>query len=151
MLRLPIGREAEPRNTEWLVVNQDCFVCVCLALTLAVVICSVGWYRTAVQVARADVPWPLNQLVGQKKHATIVADVGYSLRMLCDKEVPIDEYVDHSYLKKLLPEHTSPGEACLMHYLAVSQTTSMDDAHAASILAQLTVPFAQNLSIRSAI
>jgi hypothetical protein len=121
-------------------------------LLLAVsVILAAGWYHADTANRRFIVPWPINQFVGEKSQATVVlADVSYALRLLGDKSVPLDQYIDRSFVRQLLPQHMSAGEARVFDYLSVSRITSIADAHAAAALSQLTGPYAQNLFFRSA-
>lgn len=110
-----------------------------------------GWFYTATSQHRVNVLWPINQLVAEKTQATVVlADAGYALRLLGDKPVSLDQYIDRSFAKQVLPEHRSHGEVRLFNYLSASRITSLADAEAAAALSQLAGPFAQNLVFRSA-
>ena len=123
---------------------------VSLFLLVTTMSCAFGWYWTA-NGSRSRTPWPLNQVIGAKLQATLVlADTAYSLRMLGDQEVALDQYVDHSFLEPIMPKDMTSGEARLIHYLDVSRITSIADAHAAAAFSALAAPFAQNLVIISA-
>ncbi|SDF22882.1 hypothetical protein [Terriglobus roseus] len=106
------------------------------------------WYRSA---SVALPPWPLNEVVDRQRPTTVVlADVSYVLRLLGDRQVTLDEYVDHKYTKGLIPENASRGELSLFHYLQDSQITSMTDARAASVLTLLAGSLHDKLVFRSA-
>jgi hypothetical protein len=106
------------------------------------------WYRSA---SVALPPWPLNQVVDRQRPTTVVlADVSYVLRLLGDRQITLDEYVDHKYTKGLIPENASRGELGLFHYLQDSQITSMADARAASVLTLLAGSLHDKLVFRSA-
>ncbi len=119
-------------------------------LFAAALTCAFGWFWTAHSMQRTP-PWPLNQIIGAKLQTTLVlADAGYSLRMLGDQEVPLDQYVNRSFVAPLIPQHLSKGEARLIDYLEVSRITSMADAEAAAAFSALSTPYSQNLVVRSA-
>lgn len=121
------------------------------ALTLAFLVCAAGWLFTATRQNRPELTWPLNLVVSERSQTTVVlADVGYSLRLLGDKQVALDRYIDRSYLKDVIPEHMDKGEARLIHYLAASHITSIADANAAATISVLASPYTRNLVIRSA-
>ncbi len=121
-----------------------------LFLLALAICCAVGWYRTATGY-RYRTPWPLNQVISRKSQTTVVlSDAGYSLRMLGNREVPLDQYIDRSFLAPILPKHMTEGEVRLIHYFEVSRLTSLADAHATAALSALAAPYAQNLIIRSA-
>ena len=119
------------------------------AMSAVALICAVGWLN-AVRT-RHQPPWPLNQVVSANARTTVVlADAGYALRKLGDREVPLDQYIDRSYTKNIEPEHASEGELSLIRYLKVARLTSMADAHAAAELTAITAPYSDNLVIKSA-
>jgi hypothetical protein len=120
-----------------------------LLLVLAVFL-GLGWYREAVMHQPA-VPWPVNIVIHKGASTTLVmADAGFALRGLGDKEVSLDSYIDHSYLEPLLPKHMSPNEAGVFHYFDTTRFTSNADAQAAAVLSRLAGPYADNLLLRSA-
>lgn len=124
---------------------------ICSAILLAVaVICGVGWYRAAL-AQRAEVPWPLSAVIQKGGSTTLVtSDAGFALRNLGDKEVPLDSYIDHSYLEPLLPKHMSENESSVLHYFDSSRLTSLADAKAATVLSSLAGPYSESLTVRSA-
>ena len=112
-------------------------------------ICAIGWV-SAIRI-RHRPPWPLNQVISADARTTVVlADAGYAVRMLGDREVPLDQYIDHSFTKNIEPEHASEGELRLIHYMKVARLTSMADAHAAAELTAIAGPYSDNLIIKSA-
>ncbi|HEV2644969.1 MAG TPA: hypothetical protein VGU46_01250 [Acidobacteriaceae bacterium] len=123
---------------------------VSLLLLAIAVFCASGWYWAANSL-RPKTPWPVSSVIGAKLQTTLVlADSGYSLRMLGDREVSLDRYADHNFLEPIMPKHMTDGEARLIQYLDVSRTTSVADAQAAAAMSALAAPFAQNLIILSA-
>ena len=121
-------------------------------LLIVAFVTSIGWYRSVTSVHHsAEPPWPLNQVIQNKMQTTVVlADIGYALRMLGDKEFTLDQYVDRSFVKEAVPRTLSEGEARLIHYLEVSQITSIADAHASATISALAGPYFQNIQIISA-
>ena len=123
---------------------------VSMVLLALAIICACGWYFTAIS-SRSKTPWPLNQVMGEKLQTTLVlADAAYSLRKLGDQEIPLDEYVDRSFLRSVTPKTMTEGEAKLIHYLDVSRITSIADAHAAAVISTLASRYTQNLVLISA-
>src|SRR6185312_2819642 len=103
-------------------------------LLAVAVICGVGWYRAAL-AQRPEVPWPLSAVIQKGGSTTLVtSDAGFALRNLGDKEVPLDSYIEHSYLEPLLPKHMSENESSVLHYFDSSRLTSLADAKAATVL-----------------
>jgi hypothetical protein len=112
---------------------------------------SVGWYRSSTSARQAGPPWPLNQVIQDKVQTTVVlADIGYALRLLSNKKFTLDQYIDRSFVKEVVPDTLSEGEVRLIHYLEVSQITSVADAHASATISALAGPYFQNLQFRSA-
>lgn len=110
----------------------------------------IGWYRAASPHLPA-VPWPLSGMFSKESTTTLVmADAGFALRMLGDQEVPLDRYIDHSYLQPILPKHMSENEAIVLRYFDATRLTSDADAHAAAVFAALAGPYSDNLLVRSA-
>lgn len=108
------------------------------------------WYR-ATPVKPAPVPWPLNSVMRKGMATTLViSDAGFALRMLGDKEVPLDSYIDHSYLGPILPEHMSKNESIVLHYFDSTRITSEADAKAVAVISSLAGSYADSLNIRSA-
>lgn len=137
---VPAVRKTRPA-WNWLVVS----------LAAALAVCAGGWIHAVHRQEAQAIPWPLSTVLKQGEQTTMVlADASYSLRLLNDQAVPLDQYIDHSYLKKAMPEHMDRGEARLIHYLAASQLTSMADVTAASNISALNATGEHNLVIRSA-
>ena len=110
---------------------------------------SVGWYRSSTSARQAGPPWPLNQVIQDKVQTTVVlADIGYALRLLSNKKFTLDQYIDRSFVKEVVPDTLSEGEVRLIHYLEVSQITSVADAHASATISALAGPYFQNLQFR---
>lgn len=108
------------------------------------------WYRAA-SVPVPVVPWPLSNVIHKDVQTTLVtADAGFALRMLGDQEVPLDSYIDHSYLQPILPKHMSENESIVLHYFDSTRITSEADAEVAAVISSLAGPYSENLSIRSA-
>lgn len=124
----------------------------CLSLILAALALFFGmeWHRaTAVQAF--VVPWPLSSVIHKGAPATLVtADAGFALRMLGDQEIPLDSYIDHSYLQAILPKHMGENESIVLHYFDSSRITSDADVAAAAVISSLAGPYSDGLSIRSA-
>lgn len=126
--------------------NQWVLIVVLSAVSL---ICAIGWV-SAVRT-RHRPPWPLDQVIGPNARTTVVlADAGYALRLLGDHLVPLDQYIDRSFAKDLVPKNATEGESRLIHYLAIARLTSMADAHAAAALTAIAAPYSENLVIKSA-
>jgi hypothetical protein len=115
------------------------------------VLCGFGWYEAAI-VHQPGVPWPMSSVFHKGSSTTLViADTGFgALRMLGDREVPLDSYIDHSYFQAILPKHMSENEAGTLHYLDSSRITSVADARAAAAFASLAGPYSENLQVLSA-
>jgi hypothetical protein len=131
--------------------NRHLFqVSISILLLAIATFCAIGWYRAA-KTSQYKTPWPLNQVIGESSQTTLVlADTAYSLRMLGNQEVPLDRYVDRSFLESIIPKQMTEGEGRLIHYLEVSRITSVADARAAAVISVLAGPYTQNLVIRSA-
>lgn len=120
-----------------------------LFLTLALFL-GFGWYRATLARSPA-VPWPLSNVVHKGTATTLVtADAGFALRMLGDREVPLDSYIDHSYLPPILPKHMSENESIVLHYFDSTRITSDADVEAAATISSLMGPYSESLIIRSA-
>jgi hypothetical protein len=118
-----------------------------LALTL---LFGFGWYR-ATAIRPPVAPWPLSNVFHKGMTTTLVtADAGYALRNLGDKEIPLDQYIDHSYLQPILPKHMSENESAVLHYFDSTRITSEADAEGAGVISSLAGPYSENLTIRSA-
>lgn len=119
-------------------------------LLIVAIFLGLGWYRAASELASA-VPWPLSSVIHKGMQATLVtADAGFALRMLGDQEVPLDSYIDHSYLQPILPKHMSENESIVLHYFDSTRIASDADVKAAAVISSLAGPYAENLAIRSA-
>ena len=124
-----------------------CFSAVLLVLSLFF---GFEWYRAA-SVQRPAVPWPLSSVIHKGTQTTLVtADAGFALRMLGDREVPLDSYIDHTYLQPILPQHMSENESIVLRYFDSTRITSEADAEAAGAISSLAGPYSENLTIRSA-
>ena len=124
-----------------------CSSAILFALTLFF---GVEWYR-ATWAQAPTVPWPLSNVINKGGQTTLVtADAGFALRMLGDQEVPLDNYIGHSYLPPILPKHMSENESIVLHYFDSTRVTSEADAEAAAAISSLAGPYSDNLSIRSA-
>lgn len=120
------------------------------ALLIVASVCAMGWYRAS-HVRAAVAPWPLNSVLHKGNSTTLIlADAGFALRMLGNKEVPLDSYIAHSYLEPLLPKHMSENESIVLHYFDSTRITSEADAEAAAGLSYLAAPYTDGLQIRSA-
>lgn len=110
-----------------------------LVATAAVVILAVGWYRAAHQMpAQAPVPWPLNALIqpNQDTHI-VVSDANSMVRLLTDRELTLEEYLQPGYRASLLPKHSSGNVSRLFDYISDSQLTSFADVSVATSLARM--------------
>lgn len=120
------------------------------AIVLLVILSVTGWYR-AMFPRQASMPWPISLVVRDNTSTTLVlADAGFALRLLGNNEVPLDAYIDHSYLPRLLPKNMTEGEASVIHYFDNTRLTSIADAHAVSALTFLSASYGDRLVIRSA-
>jgi hypothetical protein len=120
-----------------------------LFLALAIFL-GFGWYRAA-SAPQPVVPWPLNGIFHKGSTTTLVtADAGFALRMLGNQEVPLDSYIDRSYLQPILPKHMSENESIVLHYFDSSRLTSDADVRAAAVLSSLAGSYSDSLLIRSA-
>jgi hypothetical protein len=135
---MPVLRRIRPM-IPWLI------AAVCLLLAAA------GWYRSWQAVRANEPPWPFNAVVQPGQTTTLVlADVSYVLRLLGDREVTLDEYADHHYADRLIPEHATEGEMRLFSYLQSSRITSMADAHAVAAVSAVAGSQRGELVVRSA-
>jgi hypothetical protein len=124
--------------------------CLCGLLLALTLLFGFGWYRAAA-IRQPAVPWPLSDVIHKGVTTTLVtADAGFALRSLGDKEVPLDRYIDHSYLQPILPKHMSENESSVLHYFDSTRITSQADAEAAGVISSLAGSYSENLTIRSA-
>ncbi|HEY8997623.1 MAG TPA: hypothetical protein VIM60_06975 [Edaphobacter sp.] len=120
-------------------------------LILSLLFAAAGWYRVSTLRKMSSIAWPLDQMIKSGQQTTMVlADVSYNLRLLGDREITLDEYVDHHYADRLIPQDAQPGELRLLRYLQSSQITSMADARAAFAVSALAGALRENIVIRSA-
>lgn len=143
----PVGlQNPASKISRWLSLASVNIVLLVLCAVLAV-----GWYHADTVNRSAAVPWPLNGLVNAQDQTTVVlADASYTLRLLGDQSVPLDEYLNRSFIQRVLPQHMSPGEVRLFDYLSAAHITSIADVHAAAAITQLAGPYERNLSFLSA-
>lgn len=141
----PTNNHSEPRFSRTALLR-----CSCAALLALTLFFGFGWYRATLMQA-AVVPWPLSNMIHKGTSTTLVtADAGFALRMLGDQEVPLDSYIDRSYLQPILPKHMSENESIVLHYFDSSRITSDADVEAAAVISSLAGPYFDGLSIRSA-
>jgi hypothetical protein len=129
--------ETKPRNKRaWL---WPALLCAAL---LAVLVCGLGWYRTAQAAARARaVPWPLSEVVQNGRQTRIVVSDGSSmLRLLAKREFSLDQYLSPGFLGSMTPPHMDENLARLVTYISDSQVTSYADTLMAATFAQLAGP-----------
>ena len=120
-----------------------------VVLSCIALFCAFGWYRAASRDGQP--PWPLNTVIQDHAQTTVVvADSTFILRMLGDKEVSLDDYADRGYLKTVIPSEMEKNEARLVHYLGVSQLTSIADVLISTNLVKLAGVDRDNLVFRSA-
>jgi hypothetical protein len=144
--------QTEAKTSSWSLPARSNIILlsIIILLTTLSMVLAIGWYRAAISQRRVDVPWPIDQFVGEKRQAKVVlADAGYILRMLGDKKIPLDQYIDRSFVQQVMPKDVSRNEEHLFHYLSMSRITSMADVYAVSALTQLAGSYAQSLSFRS--
>jgi hypothetical protein len=150
-LRPPEITEAAPIVEQKRWARLEVLLGICsAALLVACIVCAVGWHRSATE-HEPEVPWPVSSVVHSGGLTTMVlADAGTSLRMLGDKELSLDSYIDQSYLPPILPKHMTDEEARLFRYLGSTRITSEADASAAAILSSVAGKLSENIVVRSA-
>lgn len=118
---------------------------------IAALICGLGWYRAAARAKTASVPWPLDAVLGEQRDARIVlSDGNFMLRLLGNKEVTLEQYLQPGFLDSMIPAHLDGNVSRLVGYVSDSQLTSFADVVAASTLVRLAGSHANHLSICSA-
>lgn len=121
-----------------------------LAIVVALV-CGVGWYSSAAVGRAAAVPWPLNTVIGpQEETRIVVSDCNSMLRLLSNKELTLEDYLEPGYFEGMIPGHMDRNVSRLFSYVSDSQLTSFADVVAASTVVRLAGSHAAQLSIRSA-
>lgn len=113
-----------------------------LITTAAAVFLAAGWYRAAHQPAsEATAPWPLNLVIqpNQDTHV-VVADSNFMLRLLSDREITLEEYLQPGFRTSLIPKHNSPGMTRLLSYITDSQLTSFADLTVTGMLERMAGP-----------
>lgn len=136
-----------PTKTEPPVLWRILFV----AAFCAALVCAFGWYRAAQKGSGGTVPWPLNAVIQRDQRTTIVvSDSNSMLRLLSDKEMTLEQYLDPNYREKLIPAHTDAKTSRLLKYILGSQLTSRADLVDATILMKLAGANADRVALCSA-
>lgn len=120
----------------------------------AVAVSSVGWYR-AVRADKgsqsADVPWPVSAVIQKDKQTKVVVSDGrLMLRLLADRKLSLDEYLQPGFLVSITPPRMDGNVARLVKYVSDSQVTSFADTMVASTFVKLAGSNSNNLIICTA-
>ena len=116
----------------------------------AAVVCGVGWYRAAA-LGGQKIPWPLNAVVRPGTETRIVVSDGNSmLRLLGDKEITLEDYLQPGFFQTMIPAHMDNNVARLVGYVSDSELTSFADVVAASTVVRLAEPVSGGITILSA-
>lgn len=122
-----------------------------LLALLAAIVCGIGWYSSAAVTRAAKIPWPLNAVVApQQDTEIVVSDCNSMLRLLSNKELTLEEYLEPGYFDSMIPAHMDRNVSRLFGYVSDSQLTSFADVVAASTVVRLAGPLAGHVTIRSA-
>lgn len=122
-----------------------------VAAVCAAVICGFGWYRASQKNHGTAVPWPLNAVIQPDQRTTIVvSDSNSMLRLLSDKEMTLEQYLDPGYRERLIPAHTDARISRLLNYILGSQLTSRADLVVATTLMKMAGANADRLALCSA-
>jgi hypothetical protein len=115
------------------------------------VFCAVGWYHALKTVARPRVPWPLDAVIQPDwQTRVVVSDSSLMLRLLRQKEITLNEYLQPDYRKSLIPSHLSDDLERLIGYVSDSQLSSFADLAAISTLMKLVGPLDSQFVLTSA-
>lgn len=105
----------------------------------AAIFCAIGWFRSAHAPAAAPVPWPLNAVIQPNQETRIVvSDGNLMLRLLGQKEITLDQYLQPGFRQSLIPPHLDPRVSPLITYISGSELTSYADLVVSSTLLQLS-------------
>jgi hypothetical protein len=121
-----------------------------LAVTAAI-ICAFGWYRAARAMVHPQVPWPLNAVIQPNRQTrVVVSDSSLMLRLLGQREITLNDYLQPDYRKSLVPPHLPENLSRLMDYLSGSQLSSFADLTTISTLMKLAGPLSSQFVLTSA-
>jgi len=124
---------------------------VALLALIAAVVCGIGWYWSAAVPRARTIPWPLNAVIEpQQDTRIVVSDCNSMLRLLSNKELTLEDYLEPGYFDRMIPAHMDHNVSRLLGYVSDSQLTSFADVVAASTVVRLAGPLAGHVSIRSA-
>lgn len=145
---VPIAPSKETTSTRafpW----RDLLLWIALA---AAALCAMGWYRAVKANASSHaIPWPLNAVIQPNQETrVIVSDSSSMLRLLGDKELTLDQYLQPDFRSSLIPPHLPPNLARLVDYISGSQLTSFADLVVASSIARLGARSGNTIQITSA-
>ncbi len=142
----PVVAAAEPKEKRF--VAREIILGIAL---LAVAVCSVGWYRSAMAARQVQVPWPVSAVIQKNVQTRIVVSDGSSmLRLLTQKEFTLQDYLQPGFLASITPPHMDDNLSRLVTYISDSQVTSFADTMLASTLVQLAAARSGNLLVCTA-
>jgi hypothetical protein len=140
----PPPASPKTRRIEW----RDA---VALLAVIAALTCGIGWYSAASIPGNAGVPWPLNAVIGPQGETKVVVSDGNSmLRLLGDKELTLEDYLEPGYFDSMIPGHMDKNVSRLVGYVSDSELTSFADVVAASTVVRLAGLHVGHISICSA-
>jgi hypothetical protein len=117
----------------------------------AAAICAIGWYRAAATIVHPEIPWPLAAVIQPDKQTrVVVSDSGLMLRLLGEHEITLNEYLQPSYQKSLIPPRTPDSFDRLMAYISGSQLSSFADLTTISTLMKIAGPLDSQFVLTSA-
>jgi hypothetical protein len=125
---------------------------VLMGAVLAVIVCSVGWYRAARAAGKGtQVPWPVSEVIQNDAQTKLVVTDGSSMiRLLTQKEFTLEDYLQPGFLTSITPPRMDDNLSRLVKYIGDSQITSFADTMVASTLVQLAGSRSQNILLCTA-
>jgi len=117
----------------------------------AAVICAIGWYRAARFAPHAQAPWPLDAVIQPNRQTrVVVSDGSLMLRLLGQREITLDDYLQPDYRKSLIPPHLPENLDRLISYVSDSQLPSFADLTTVATLLKLSGPLDSQIVLTSA-
>ena len=121
-----------------------------LVTAIAAAICAIGWYR-ARTAEKWEVPWPLNAVIQPGiQTKLVVSDGNTMMRLLGDRQITLDQYLQPSFRDSLVPPHPDSNVSRLLTYISHSQLTSFADAASVASLIRFSGPLSGQINLCSA-
>lgn len=118
-----------------------------VAIVVAIV-CAIGWHHATL---KPGVPWPLNGVIEPDRETrVVVADTNTMLRLLENKPLTLEQYLQPGFLDAMIPPRMESHVAGLVHYISDAQLTSFSDLLVSTTLVRLAGQKADQVTVSSA-